>query len=160
MNDEQAILIKRTPPSRDTEGPLRHVLDAIIGFLIRLFRRRHPGKFDFEVGSWRLPDVNLTQGIGVIVPRPLINRSCDKSILVYCFVSNPVAKCTLPGQFAALQQAIDQVAAYLRDHYHCENPNCLQEIAEPVWFGLDCGQFPGPADEGAVLVRFYCTIEQ
>ena len=161
MNSERISQLKQAPPSRDSGGvlarTLRRAIELVLSFLNRLFRKRHPGDFDHEFGSWQSPDVNLTAGGNA--PRPLVNRDCDKSILVYAFVSNPTPKCSLVGQLAALQQATDQVARYLRDNYRCENPDCLQEIGQTLWFGLDCGTFPGPADQGAVLVRFYCVTE-
>jgi hypothetical protein len=159
MNDQALPALKRLPPGRETLSPLGRGLEATLRLLNRLIRKRHPAGFDFEVGSFEFPDVNITRGAGGNMPRPLISRDCDKGVLVYCFVSNPTDRCSFLGQLIALFQAIDQVAQYLRDEFQCKNPCCLQEAGELVWFGLDCGRATGPSDDAAVLVRFRCIPE-
>ena len=149
----------RSSPPRATVGFATRLSEVFLGALNRLFRKRHPGNFDAEYGSWQAPDINITPGTGLNVPRPLINRGCKTGILVYCYVSNPTPRCSFLGQLAALNQAIDQVAAYLRDDYRCENRNCLQEVGELVWFGFGCSRVLGLSDYAGVLVRFRCVPE-
>lgn len=132
---------------------------GILAFFVRLFQRRHPGNFDFEVGPWQSPDVNITAFRGNNPPRPLTNNSCSKGILVYCYVFNRADKCTFAGQLAAVQQAIAMVSDYIRNDYRCTNPNCLQETGELVWFGIKCETTRPTGDSGAVLVRFRCVPE-
>ena len=143
------------PPAGARPGPI----GAILAFFVRLFQRKHPGGFDFEVGPWQSPDVNITGFPGNNPPRPLTNNSCSKGILVYCYAFNWADKCSFAGQLAALQDAIDQVSDYIKNNYRCTNPNCLQETGELVWFGIKCYRNRPTGDGAAVLVRFRCVPE-
>ena len=156
MDSERLQQLKQDPPDRSSTGFLTLLVEVIRAFLSRLFGKKHPGNFDAEFGSWAAPDFILTPVSSRPAPRPLINRDCDKTYLIYKFVSVPTERCTLPGQLAALQQAIDQVSQYLRNEFRCENPDCLQETGDLIWVGLSCETAPGPEDQGAVLVRFRC----
>ena len=159
MDSERLQQLKQNPPNRSSAGFLTLLFEVLWAFLSRLFAGKHPGNFDAEFGSWSLPDFNLTPGTTSPAPRPLINTDCDKSYLIYCFVSVPTQRCTLAGQLAALQQAINQVAQYMRNEFRCEDPDCLQETGDLVWIGLHCNRLIQTADEAAVLVRFRCIPE-
>lgn len=158
MNSDRLELIRQNPPNRVGIGVLTRISEALRRALSRIFGKRHPADFDAEYGSFEFPEVNITEGAGGNMPRPLINRSCKKGILVYCYVSNRTPKCSFVGQLAALQDAIGQVSQYLQNDYRCENECCLQEIGELVWFGFGCRRFE-TADYAAVLVRFRCIPE-
>ena len=149
MDSERLQQLKQNPPDRSSTGFLTLLVEVVRAFLSLLFGNKHPGDFDAEFGSWVAPDFNLILGSSSPAPRPLINRDCDKTFLIYNFVSVPTERCTLPGQLAALQQAIDQVSQYLRNEFRCENPDCLQETGDLIWVGLDCETVSGPADQGA-----------
>lgn len=159
MPDELFAPILQNPAVAGPSTVIGRIVEAVLGFLNRLFRKKHPGNFDFEAGSWRMPDVNITDYVGNNPPRPLTNNSCSESIYVYCYVFNRAPQCTFAGQMAALAQATDKVAVYIRDDYKCTNENCLQEIGELVWFGINCAKLPPTGDGGAVLVRFRCVPE-
>ena len=154
MVSEHLDELRRIPPDRSTVGFVTLLLGALRAFLSRFFAGKNPVGFDQEFGSWQFPDIILSTESSRPPPRPLIFRDCRRTVLVYCFVAIPTARCTLPGQLAALGQAAGMVFQYLRDEFRCENPDCPEENGEPVWVGLKCSA--GPSDGAAILVRFSC----
>ena len=158
MNGDALLQLKRDPPLRGNLGFIGLLILRFRIILSRFFAPKHPGNFDIEFGPWQDPDYNLVPGATRPPPRPLINRDCDTTYLVYTCVFLPAERCTLAGQLIALQNAINEVAQYMRDQFRCEDPNCLQETGEPVWIGLDCGRDPA-TNIAAILVRFRCVPE-
>ena len=154
MDSEALQQIRRDPPNRGSAGFLTLWLLALRAFLARFFAAKHPGNFDLEFGSWLYPDFNLVPGASRPAPRPLENKDCKTTYLVYNFKSIPVPRCTVPGQFVAASQALDEIQTYFVNQFRCEDPNCKQKQLELIWVGLDCER--GPRDEGAVLVRLRC----
>ncbi len=159
MPEELFAPVLQNPAIAAPPSAIGRLFELVLAFLNRFFGKKHPGNFDAEIGSWRLPDVNITDFTGNVPPRPLNNNSCSKHIYVYCYVFNRAAQCTFAGQMAALAQATGKVAEYIRDDYNCTNPNCLQEVGELVWFGFKCTRFAPTGDSAAVLVRFRCVPE-
>ena len=158
MNGNNLLQVKQDPPLRQA-GFLALPLLRLRIILSRFFAPKHPANFQVEFGSWQDPDFNLNPHSSRQPPRPLINRNCDTTYLIYNCVFETAPRCTLVGQLLALQTAIDEVAQFMRDEFRCEDPHCLQETGEPVWIGLDCAQNP-TCNIGAILVRFRCVPEE
>ncbi len=158
MNSDALLQVKRDPPLRGNLGFVGLLVLRLRIILTRFFAPKHPGNFDVEFGTWLDPDYNLVPNATTPPPRPLVNKDCDTTYLVYNCVFLPAARCTFAGQLIALQQATNEVAQFLRDQFRCEDPDCLQETGETVWIGLDCSKDP-VFDIAAILVRFRCVPE-
>ena len=159
MPDELFAPILQNPAIAAPPSAIGRLFEPIREFLNRFFGKKHPGYFDVEIGSCRLPDVNITNFVGNVPPRPLNNNSCTKHIYVYCYVFNRAPQCTFAVQMAALAQATGKGAEYIRDDYNCTNENFLQEVGDLVWFGFKCAKLAPVGDGAAVLVRFRCVPE-
>jgi hypothetical protein len=154
MDSDASQQLRREPPDRRNVGFLTLLLLTVRAFLARFFAAKHPGNFDLEFGSWTFPDFNLVPGATRPPPQPLVNKDCEKTYLIYNYVTIQVPRCTLPSQVAAAGQALNEVQAYFTNQFRCDDPNCKQKRADIVWVGLVCAQ--GPRDGGGVLVRFRC----
>lgn len=135
---------------------IARILACIAAFLSRFFARRSPIGFDKETGSWIEPDIILQQDGAM--SRPLVNRDCNRSHVVYAAHIDIVEQCTFREQAAALAAAIDKARTYFDQQFRCENPDCIQKVGDILWTGVSCHSDPVTAT-GAVLVRFRCTIE-
>ena len=159
MNSDALLQLKRDPPLRGNLGFIGLLVLRLRIILARFFAPKSPGGFDHEFGTWLDPDFNLNPHSARQPPRPLVNKDCDTTYLVYNCIITIVERCTLLGQLIALQQAINEVAQYMRDQFRCEDPHCLQETGETVWIGLGCSRNPTTV-EAAILVRFRCVPEE
>lgn len=159
MNGDALLQVKRDPPLGGKLGFIGLLVLRLRIILTRFFAPKHPAGFDVEVGTWLDPDYNLVPNTRRAPPRPLINRNCDTTYLIYNCVFQPAERCTFVGQLLALQSATNEVAQYMRDEFRCEDPHCLQETGETVWIGLDCSKDP-VFNIAAVLVRFRCVPEE
>lgn len=155
MNNENDLSPEQDPTNRTAVGAVALAINGFRGFISRFFAAKSPLDFDLEFGSWVWPDYVLSPTATRPAPRPLVNRDCRRTVLIYNYVATPTARCNQAAQFAAAAAAFNEVVQYFNDHYRCENEDCPDKRFELVWLGMKCSV--GPSDAGAVVVRFRCV---
>jgi hypothetical protein len=133
---------------------LQSLMGSVQQPFLRLFRARHPGRFDVEFGAWREPHINLTPEANVSVPASLIARPDAAPIRVYCYVAVRGERCTVADQLEALRQAQASILSYYEDAYRCDDADVVRSI-RPRWFGMTCS-FHGTLAGGGALFLFSC----